>query len=138
MTQLSPVVSVTTDAIATCVWMIDQLNAKALAHPAVFAKLFERLRRQLRALPLDLSESCYFLSAADGCERLIRDDDLLAARWQLVQVVRKLRGYRDRWEGGPTLGLELAAPSGHKPEALAPSETRTVPSDGVALPPPGA
>src|SRR5262249_7369936 len=68
---------------------------KGPAHPAVFAKLFERLRRQLRALPLDLSESCYFLSAADGCERLARDGDFLAARWQTVQVVRKLRGYRE-------------------------------------------
>jgi hypothetical protein len=138
MNQLSPIVSVVTDAIATCVWMIGQLNAKALAHPAVFAKLFERLRRQLRALPLDLSQSCYFLSAADGCERLVRDDDFLAARWQMVQVVRKLRGYRDRWEGGPTLGPELAAPSGNGPESLAPPGTCAVPNDGIALAPPGA
>jgi len=138
MTQLSPVVSVVTDAIATCVWMIGQFNAKHLAHPAVFAQLFERLRRQLRALPLDLSESCYFLSAADGCERLVREGDLLAARWQLVQVVRKLRSYRDRWEGGPTLGPELAAPSVNGPESLAPPGTHVVPNDGAALPPPGA
>jgi hypothetical protein len=32
MNQLSPIVSVVIDAIATCVWMIGQLNAKALAH----------------------------------------------------------------------------------------------------------
>jgi hypothetical protein len=47
MNQLSPVVSAVTDAIATCVWLIGQFNMKGLAHPAVFAKLFERLRRQL-------------------------------------------------------------------------------------------
>jgi hypothetical protein len=138
MTQLSPVVSVATDAIATCVWMIGQFNRKGLAHPAVFAKPLERLRRQLRALPLELSESCYFLSATDGCERLVRDDELLAARWQMVQLVRKLRGYRDRWEGGPMLGIELATLSGNGPESLAPPDTCPVPNDVMALPPPGA
>src|SRR5262245_212790 len=97
MNSTSPVVSAVTDAIATGVGLIGQFNDPK-AHPAVTAELFERLRCQLGALPLDQAANCYYVNAVDGCERLAAGGEPRAARRQLVLLIRKLKGDRARWE----------------------------------------
>jgi hypothetical protein len=98
MNLTSPVLSAVTHAIATSVCLIGQCNEKEQAVPALRAELFARLRQQLQALPLDEAESCSLPNAVESSECMARDGEYLAARWQMVQLVRKLKSFRAGWE----------------------------------------
>ncbi len=71
--------------------LIDGLNGQRLTGHIPGADLYDQLRRQLDALPLDLNQTCFFRNTITDSQTLATSNDMFIARWQMVQVVRRLR-----------------------------------------------
>ena len=107
------VVGVADLAIRLGVQLVGQFNDAARADPARTRALFGRLVKFVRALPPGRHVTEQLQANLAVWPRTWEAGEFRAARYQMVQLIRQLRNYRDEWDGDGT-------PAGTPPLAAAP------------------
>jgi hypothetical protein len=94
-------------AVRLATQLVGQLGDGPRGNPARTATVFARLRRVMRALPPNHILSANFEPNMTLWPSVWRSGEYAAALYQAVQLVRRLRRYRDDWPA--TAVVQLAA-----------------------------
>lgn len=98
--QPKTVLDQVTTAIRIAVKLVGQFNAADRADAARTAVLFVRLQQLVRGLPPNRHLNPKFAENMGDWPRVWEMGEYKAARYQMVQLIRKLRNYRDDWGSG--------------------------------------
>lgn len=121
-TKTSPILAAVDETIEIGDRIIDQLD-----RPAGTMKIageFTRLRQEIGRLPFVPLDDCYLYNTLADAEGLCGRSEWKAARWQMQQVVRRLRRFRDEWRADtqPT----VTEPESPQSESAQPGTTASV------------
>ena len=97
-------------AIRVGVQLVGQFNDGPCGDPSRTKTLFSRMRKLVRALPPSQFLSEQLQANLDLWPQMWERGEFSAARYQMVHLVRKLRNYRDDWEGD-SIAEECKSPS---------------------------
>lgn len=83
-------------AIETGVRLVGQFNGGILADAWTTDSLFAEWKAAIARLAPD---DGYRINGTAACEAAFLDADCMTARWQMIQLVRRLRNQRRSWIG---------------------------------------